>query len=111
MAEYVNNAELRDLILKYNETNINDTGVWLNGYRKRMTKKFQIGKLKKEKYDLAIKFVDTRSKNNIAKLEYYNSLSAEEKRKYDLRFKRLRDDLWLKFLKIAQGRIASMRFA
>ena len=67
MAEYVKNAELRDLILEYNKTNIEDDGSWLNAYKKRMTKKFETGKLKKEKYDLAINFVNTRIANNAAK--------------------------------------------
>lgn len=109
MAEYVKNSELRDLILEYNKTNIEDDGSWLADYKKRMDKKFEVGKLKKEKYDLAINFVNTRIANNTAKFEHYNSLSDDEKRIYDLKFKNLRDDLWLKFMKIAQGRIASMR--
>jgi hypothetical protein len=111
MAEYVKNAELRELILEYNKTNMEDDGSWLNAYKKRMTKKFETGKLKKEKYDLAINFVNIRIANNAAKFAHYESLSTEEKKLYDLKFKNLRDDLWLKFMKIAQGRIASMRFA
>ena len=109
MAEYVKNSELRDLILEYNKTNVEDDGSWLADYKKRMDKKFEVGKLKKEKYDLAINFVNTRIANNTAKFAHYNSLSDDEKRIYDLEFKNLRDDLWLKFMKIAQGRIASMR--
>ncbi len=80
MAEYVKNAELRELILEYNKTNMEDDSSWLNA-------------------------------NNAAKFAHYESLSTEEKKLYDLKFKNLRDDLWLKFMKIAQGRIASMRFA
>lgn len=110
MAEYVKNEELRDLILEYNKTNIEDDGSWLNDYKKRMTKKFETGKLKKEKYDLAINFVNIRTVNNAEKFANYESLSEQEKKLYDLKFKNLRDNLWLKFMKIAQGRIASMRF-
>lgn len=110
MAEYVKNEELRDLILEYNKTNIEDNGSWLNDYKKRMTKKFETGKLKKEKYDLAINFVNIRTVNNAEKFAHYESLSEQEKKLYDLKFKNLRDNLWLKFMKIAQGRIASMRF-
>lgn len=111
MAEYVKNAELRELILEYNKTNMEDDGSWLNAYKTRMIKKFETGKLTKEKYDLAINFVNIRIANNAAKFAHYESLSTEEKKLYDLKFKNLRDDLWLKFMKIAQGRIASMRFA
>lgn len=110
MAEYVKNEELRDLILEYNKTNIEDDGSWLNDYKKRMTKKFETGKLKKEKYELAINFVNIRTVNNAEKFAHYESLSEQEKKLYDLKFKNLRDNLWLKFMKIAQGRIASMRF-
>lgn len=110
MSEYVKNAELRDLILEYNKTNIEDDGAWLNDYKKRMTKKYQTNRLKKEKYDLAINFVNTRIDNNNEKFKHYYSLSDSEKREYDLKFKKLKDDLWLKFKKIAEGRIASMRF-
>ena len=38
MAEYVKNSELRDLILEYNKTNIEDDGSWLADYKKRMVK-------------------------------------------------------------------------
>ena len=79
MAEYIKNAELRELILEYNKTNMEDDGSWLNAYKTRITKKFETGKLKKEKYDLAINFVNIRIANNAAKFAHYEAYQQKKR--------------------------------
>lgn len=53
-------------------------------------------------------FVKQRNAETIKKFQVYNTLSLEDKFKYDNKFKLLKDDLWYAFKKIADGRIASM---
>ena len=66
------------------------------------------GKLTEKKYKLAMEFVRHRTISTHEKLAKYAALSPEEKYKYDLRFKQLRDALWPNFKRIVEGRIASM---
>jgi hypothetical protein len=109
MANYVDNEELRDFIIEYNNTNLEDDGKWLKGYSDRMTKKHSLGKLTDEKYDLAMAFVSNRIENTKKKYINHENMTDVEKLKYDARFKMIKDELWFKFQKIVYGRITSMR--
>lgn len=79
-----------------------------HGYLKRMTKKYEKGKIKFENYKLVVDFVNQRTKDNEEKFKKYNNLTPIEQYKYREKLKNLRDDLWINFKKIADGRIASM---
>lgn len=42
MAEYIKNSKLREMIVEYNLTNIDDDSSWLVGYQQRMQKKYDM---------------------------------------------------------------------
>lgn len=60
--DYVSNAKLRELIIKYNDLNPNDTGAWLEKFEKTMRTK--------GKYDKVESWINLRKKKYAAKREY-----------------------------------------
>lgn len=108
MAKYLEKQHLRDLIVEYNLTNLEDDGSWLDDYLKRETKKFTTGKISKEEYDARVSFVEQRKIDTKNKFEKYNALSEPEKRAYQARFEQIRGELWIMYEKIARGRMAKM---
>lgn len=108
MAKYLEKQHLRDLIVEYNLTNLEDDGSWLDDYLKRETTKYNKGKMSKEEYDAKVSFVNQRKIDTKAKFEKYAAMDETEKRKYNARFEKIRGELWIMFEKIARGRMAKM---
>lgn len=108
MAKYLEKQHLRDLIVEYNLTNLQDDGSWLDDYLKRETTKFNKGKMSKEEYDTKVKFVQQRKIDTQNKFKKYAAMSEQEQREYQMRFEKIRGELWLMFEKIARGRMAKM---
>lgn len=108
MAEYIKNSELREKVTEYNLLNIEDDGSWIPEYLQRMRRKHQLQQISDEKFELAEKFAQQRLIDTKLKFENYNKLSPEDKYKYRVHLKELRDELWLAFKRIVDGRIASM---
>ena len=101
MAKYLEKQHLRDLIVEYNLTNLEDDGTWLDDYLKRETTKYNKGKMSKEEYDAKVSFVNQRKIDTKAKFEKYAAMDETEKRKYNARFEKIRGELWIMFEKIA----------
>lgn len=84
--DYVNNTELRELVIKYNDMNPNDDGSWLDKYERTMTTK---GKLASVAPWIALR------------REKYSS-----PRKYTPEFEKLSNKLFCAIKKIVEGRVA-----
>ena len=57
MAKYVDNASLKEVINLYNKLNIADKGDWCPSYLQRQEKKYQLGKITKEQFELSKQFI------------------------------------------------------
>ena len=75
MAKYLEKQHLRDLIVEYNLTNLEDDGSWLDDYLKRETTKYNKGKMSKEEYDAKVSFVNQRKIDTKAKFEKYAAMT------------------------------------
>lgn len=84
--DYVNNTELRELVIKYNDMNPNDDGSWLDKYERTMTTKGKLASvapwiaLRREKYS--------------------------RPRKYTPEFEKLSNKLFCAIKKVVEGRVA-----
>lgn len=106
---YIDNATLRKWIIEYNDTNIEDTGDWVDGYIDRQTKKFEKKRMNEEAYNASMSFAKNTKEKIAARLAAYDAMSPADKTKHDIQFEKVRSDLFIAFNKIAQGRIASLR--
>lgn len=84
--DYVSNAQLRELIIEYNDINPNDNGEWLDKFEKTMRTK--------GKYDSVRTWIALRRQK------------YAQPRKYTPRFEMVSNELFKAIYKIAQGRIA-----
>lgn len=106
---YISNKYLRELIVKFNSMNVNDTGEWCNAYERKLENKKLKETIESDKYDLAKSFIQ-RKKQEIAALHAkYDAFTEEEKRKFDLEFDKLKKDICDAFLKVINGRIISFK--
>lgn len=106
---YISNEYLRELIVKFNRMNIDDTGVWCTPYLNKLENKHKNGKITDEKYELSLDFI-TRKKKQISDLQdRYIHMSDEEKRKYNYDFDMLKKEICEAFMKVINGRIISFK--
>ena len=84
--DYVNNTELRELVIKYNDMNPNDDGSWLDKYERTMKTKGKI--------DTVAPWIALRRQK------------YAEPRKHTLEFEKVSNKLFCAIKKIVEGRVA-----
>lgn len=84
--DYVNNTELRELVIKYNDINPNDDGSWLDKYERTMKSK---GKL-----DTVAPWIALRRQK------------YAQPRKYTVEYEKVSNKLFCAIKKIVEGRVA-----
>lgn len=106
---YISNKYLRELIVKFNSMNVNDTGEWCNAYERKLENKKQKQTIEADKYELAKSFIQ-RKKQEIAALHAkYDAFSEDERRQFNIEFDKLKADICDAFLKVINGRIISFK--
>ena len=106
---YISNKYLRELIIKFNHMNINDTGEWCDPYERKLENKKLKKTVTEDKYILAKSFIK-RKREEIEELQHkYRNLSDEERRKFNAEFDALKAEICDAFLKVINGRIISFK--
>lgn len=106
---YISNKYLRELIIKFNHMNINDTGEWCDPYERKLENKKLKKTVTEDKYILAKSFIK-RKREEIEELQKkYSNLSEEERRKFNAEFDALKAEICDAFLKVINGRIISFK--
>jgi len=106
---YISNKYLRELIIKFNHMNINDTGEWCDPYERKLENKKLKKTVTEDKYILAKSFIK-RKREEIEELQNkYRNLSDEERRKFNAEFDALKAEICDAFLKVINGRIISFK--
>jgi hypothetical protein len=136
---YISNEYLRDLIIKYNRKNIDDTGNWCGPYRSKLNNKYAKAKeerpiilaklqegnlpekeekeLKKklsklmtdEQYQASLNFITKKEKYIPELREMYMKLSSEERRHYNYELDLIKKEICEAFMKVINGRIISFK--
>ena len=107
---YIDNDYLRNLIVKFNEMNYEDTGAWCEPYLSKLEKKYNTGKTDKDEYDAKKAFILKKiDKINTLRENYYSKWSSDERRKFDTEFESLKKELCEAFIKVIDGRIISFK--
>lgn len=106
---YISNKYLRELIIKFNHMNINDTGEWCDPYERKLENKKLKKTVTEDKYILAKSFIK-RKREEIEELQHkYRNFSDEERRKFNTEFDTLKAEICNAFLKVINGRIISFK--
>lgn len=106
---YISNKYLRELIIKFNHMNINDTGEWCDPYERKLENKKLKKTVTEDKYILAKSFIK-RKREEIEELQKkYRNLGEEERRKFNAEFDALKAEICDAFLKVINGRIISFK--
>lgn len=106
---YISNKYLRELIIKFNHMNINDTGEWCDPYERKLENKKLKKTVTEDKYILAKSFIK-RKREEIEELQNkYRNFSDEERRKFNTEFDALKAEICSAFLKVINGRIISFK--
>lgn len=106
---YISNKYLRELIIKFNHMNINDTGEWCDPYERKLENKKLKKTVTEDKYILAKSFIK-RKREEIEELQKkYRNLSDEDRRKFNAEFDALKAEICDAFLKVINGRIISFK--
>jgi hypothetical protein len=106
---YISNKYLRELIIKFNHMNINDTGEWCDPYERKLENKKLKKTVTEDKYILAKSFIK-RKREEIEELQNkYRNLGDEERRKFNAEFDALKAEICDAFLKVINGRIISFK--
>lgn len=106
---YINNAYLRDLIIKFNRMNINDTGKWCEAYEKKLENKNIKKTIEYDKYLISKDFIQRKKKMIEDLHNTYNNMSDEERRKFNCEFEQVKKDICEAFMKVINGRIISYK--
>lgn len=106
---YISNEYLRELIVKFNRMNIDDTGKWCQPYLAKLENKHNNGKIDDEKYMQSLDFI-TRKRSQIDALHLkYKNFTDEERRHYNYEFDKLKAEICDAFMKVINGRIISFK--
>ncbi len=106
---YISNKYLRELVIKFNKMNINDTGEWCDAYERKLENKNKKQSIEADKYSLSKEFI-TRKRQEISNLqEKYKNFTDEERRRFNAEFEVVKKDICDAFIKVINGRIISFK--
>ena len=106
---YISNKYLRELIIKFNKMNINDTGEWCNAYERKLENKKTKGTIEEDKYILAKSFIQRKRQEIAALHNKYAEFTDDERRKFNIEFDAIKAEICEAFLKVINGRIISFK--
>lgn len=85
------------------------SGDWCPSYLQRLENKFNKGNITEDKYNAAKQFIINKIATIQKNQEQYEKMSLEERRQYNIKFNKLKNEMCEYFLKIINGRINSFR--
>jgi hypothetical protein len=106
---YISNKYLRELVVKFNKMNINDTGEWCDAYERKLENKNTKKSITIDKYELSKDFIQ-RKRAEIKELqERYAKMSPKERHAFNMEFEQVKKDICDAFIKVINGRIISFK--
>lgn len=106
---YISNKYLRELVVKFNKMNINDTGEWCDAYERKLENKNTKKSITEDKYEVSKDFIK-RKREEIKQLHIrYNTMTPEERHKFNMEFEQVKKDICDAFIKVINGRIISFK--
>lgn len=106
---YISNAYLRELVVKFNRMNINDTGDWCDAYERKLENKLTKKTIDTEKYAMSKDFITRKRESINALQENYKKFNDDERRKFNAEFEVVKKDICDAFMKVINGRIISYK--
>lgn len=106
---YISNKYLRELVVKFNKMNINDTGEWCDAYERKLENKNNKNSITKDKYEVSKEFIQRKREEIKALHERYNTMTFEERHKFNMEFEHVKKDICDAFIKVINGRIISFK--
>ncbi len=106
---YISNKYLRELVVKFNKMNINDTGEWCDAYERKLENKNNKKSITEDKYEVSKEFIQRKREEIKALHERYNTMTFEERHKFNMEFEQVKKDICDAFIKVINGRIISFK--
>ena len=106
---YISNKYLRELVVKFNKMNINDTGEWCDAYERKLENKNNTQSITEDKYEVSKDFIQRKREEIRALHERYNTMTPEERHKFNMEFEQVKKDICDAFIKVINGRIISFK--
>ena len=106
---YISNKYLRVLVVKFNKMNINDTGEWCDAYERKLENKNNKKSITEDKYEVSKDFIQRKREEIRALHERYNTMTPEERHKFNMEFEQVKKDICDAFIKVINGRIISFK--
>lgn len=106
---YISNKYLRELVVKFNKMNINDTGEWCDAYERKLESKKNKKSITEDKYKVSKEFIQRKREEIKSLHERYNTMTFEERHKFNMEFEQVKKDICDAFIKVINGRIISFK--
>ncbi|MBO7694436.1 MAG: hypothetical protein J6T10_17620 [Methanobrevibacter sp.] len=106
---YISNKYLRELVVKFNKMNINDTGEWCDAYERKLENKNNKKSITEDKYEVSKDFIQRKREEIKALHKRYNTMTPEERHKFNMEFEQVKKDICDAFIKVINGRIISFK--
>ena len=72
---YISNKYLRELVVKFNKMNINDTGEWCDAYERKLENKYNKKSITEDKYKVSKDFIQRKREEIRALHERYITMT------------------------------------
>ena len=106
---YISNKYLRELVVKFNKMNINDTGEWCDAYERKLENKYNKKSITEDKYKVSKDFIQRKREEIRALHECYINMTPEERHEFNMEFEQVKKDICSAFIKVINGRIISFK--
>ena len=106
---YISNKYLRELVIKFNKMNINDTGEWCDAYERKLENKYNKKSITEDKYKVSKDFIQRKREEISALHERYINMTPEERHEFNMEFEQVKKDICSAFIKVINGRIISFK--
>ena len=106
---YISNKYLRELVVKFNKMNINDTGEWCDAYERKLENKNNKKSITEDKYEVSKDFIQRKREEIKALHKRYNTMTPEDRHKFNMEFEQVKKDICDAFIKVINGRIISFK--
>lgn len=106
---YISNKYLRELVVKFNKMNINDTGEWCDAYERKLENKYNKKSITEDKYKVSKDFIQRKREEIRALHERYITMTHEERHEFNMEFEQVKKDICNAFIKVINGRIISFK--
>ena len=87
---YISNKYLRELVVKFNKMNINDTGEWCDAYERKLENKNTKKSITEDKYEISKDFIQRKREEIRSLHERYNTMTPEERHKFNMEFEQVK---------------------